>query len=137
MQTRNIETTLASATLCGCVVQLTTVVGSSHDDGDFDTRLSAGPTAILSQCEAHQHLDTPVDLYEELKHFHGTKYSPDTCGCALYYWWDDREPEADRAHTSAEHTRHTRRCAIHAFVADTIEHYDAVLAHNTVARAET
>jgi hypothetical protein len=131
MHTRNLDTRFKSAILCGCAVLLRTVVGSSQHDDDFDTVIE--PTTaveILSACAEHAHLASPADLYEELRHFHGTKHSPDTCMCSLYYVWDDRVPQDERVHTPMAHPKHTKRCVLHAEHEDHVAHYEAVTAHN-------
>lgn len=121
----------ACPTQCGCVVQITTETQDLDGDGVDDFLLSEGATLILRQCKAHGSFATAADLYEEIRHFHGTLHSPDTCACSLLYVWDDREAEDVRIQTPMESPR-TKRCPVHADLTDPTAHYDVVSAENAL-----
>jgi hypothetical protein len=85
---------------------------------------------IVSQCAEHAHLKTPDELWEELRHLHGNVHHPDTCACARYYWWDDREEQDARVEHHLHHDDHTKKCRHHKHHDDAEAHAQAMLAEN-------
>jgi hypothetical protein len=102
---------------CGCVVE-------------YETGQPPIALRVVSQCAAHAGLASPQALFDEIWHFHGNAHRPDTCGCSVAYWWDDRVHQGDRVHTPVEHPVHTKRCELHAHHTDHVAHHDAVVADN-------
>jgi hypothetical protein len=104
--------TWQSPSFCGCILIL---------DG-------SRAIEVVEQCAAHKSLAGKDALWNELQHLKGNAHRPDTCGCSVAYWWDDRE--ADRVHTPVNHPEYTIRCEHHAHHEDHIAHHDAVVAEN-------
>ena len=129
-------------TLCGCALTVTYTFRVSAaraarlsplmlrqitESQQFD---EVGTTReILAQCAEHAALPTVQALWDELQHLHGTVHRPDTCGCTLASWWDDRIPQDQRGQVAVDHPLHTVRCEHHQ-LADPVDHADIVLAEN-------
>ena len=56
-----------------------------------------------------------------------TEWRPDTCGCVLYYEWDDTTPSASRVHTPVN----SIKCSFHANQATHSATYNSVLDENS------
>lgn len=154
------QTIFICPTMCGCVIEAT------HDfhvspwrvarmrthfphlvDAFLDRARKTGQLdevthsyAITQSCDAHRVLETPDALWEEIRHFHGTGWSPDTCTCAGHVWWDDRlnvwDATTKRLIQAApqhpnEHPLYNTWCAAHAHLQeDPIAHYATLLREN-------
>lgn len=122
-------------TLCGCVIEEKTTWVDLDGDGVMDNFTFNGPVRILSQCQEHAAFIDLVSLNAELRHYHGTAYTPDThgCRCKIAYYTDDRDASDENGQTvlhPVEHPIHTKRCKVHQQHTDTHAHHAAVFAEN-------
>lgn len=93
-----------------------------------NTIVAVENSAITSQCKIHGAFGTPDALYDELNRYGGIKYSPDTCGCSLYYYYDKSSPENK---ISVEHPDHTKRCDAHKNIGSAEELFSCIFQENS------
>lgn len=142
--------------LCGCVITIHrewSVSAKAAAVGITDADAVTETYTIKGQCADHAAFSAADELYAEIKHLHGTKWTPDTClapgeegeipegvnaidalhsrgACSVFYWWDDREPSDVRTHNPVDHPVHTKRCKHHAHLDDHEDHHATILAEN-------
>jgi hypothetical protein len=88
------------------------------------------PLRIIAQCREHAFYASPDALWGELLQIKGNVWTPDTCECATYYWWDARLADTQRVEHPLEHEQHTQRCALHTKHWHAARHRDVLLTEN-------